>query len=105
MKQEGALALLDAARRFDPAYGTKLLTYAAPVIEAAMMDHAAQYSSSLSIPASRYNQLRRVAYLCAEGWDSSDAELVKVVCGELNVSAKTAKSLLNDYQTLFCVRQ
>ena len=28
LKQEGALALLDAAGRFDPAYGTKLLTYA-----------------------------------------------------------------------------
>ena len=105
LKQEGALALLDAARRFDSAYGTKLLTYATPAMEAAMMDHAAQYSSSLSIPISRYNQLRRVAYLCAEGCDASDAELVKVVCGELNVSAKTAKSLLNDYQTLFCVRQ
>ena len=105
LKQEAALALLDAARRFDPAYGTKLLTYATPAIEAALSDYAAQYSSSLSIPISRYNQLRRVAYLCAEGWDSSDAELVKVVCGELNVSAKTAKSLLNDYQTLFCVRQ
>ena len=32
-KQEAALALLDAAGRFDPAYGTKLLTYATPVIE------------------------------------------------------------------------
>ena len=105
LKQEGALALLDAARRFDSAYGTKLLTYATPAMEAAMMDYAAQYFSALSIPVSRYNQLRRVAYLCAEGWDSSDAELVKVVCGELNVSAKVAKSLLNDYQTLFCVRQ
>ena len=105
LKQEGALALLDAARRFDPAYGTKLLTYAAPVIEAAMMDHAAQYSSSLSIPASRYNQLRRVAHLCAEVQGTADTGLVKAVCGELNVSAKTAKSLLNDYQTLFCVRQ
>ena len=30
LKQE---ALLDAAGRFDPAYGTKLLTYATPVIE------------------------------------------------------------------------
>lgn len=105
LKQEAALALLDAARRFDPAYGTKLLTYATPAIEAALSDYAAQYSSSLSIPISRYNQLRRVAHLCAQEWDSSDAELVKVVCGELNVSAKTAKSLLNDYQTLFCVRQ
>ena len=105
LKQEGAMALLDATRRFDPICGTKLLTYAAPVIEAAMMDHAAQYSSSLSIPASRYNQLRRVAHLCAEVQGIADTGLVKAVCGELNVSAKTAKSLLNDYQTLFCVRQ
>ena len=73
LKQEAALALLDAARRFDPAYGTKLLTYATPAIEAALSDYAAQHSSSLSIPISRYNQLRRVAYLCAEGCDASDA--------------------------------
>ena len=105
LKQEGALALLDAAGRFDPAYGTKLLTYATSAIEAAMMDYAAQYSSSLSIPISRYNQLRRVAYLCAEGWDSSDAELAKVVCGELNVSTKVAGALIKEYRTLFCVRQ
>ena len=105
LKQEAALALLGAAGRFDPAYGTKLLTYATPAIEAALSDYAAQYSSSLSIPISRYNQLRRVAYLCAEGWDSSDAELVKVVCGELNVSAKVAGALIKEYRTLFCVRQ
>ena len=105
LKQEAALALLDAARRFDPAYGTKLLTYATPAIEAALSDYAAQHSSALSIPASRYNQLRRVAYLCAEVQGTADTGLVKAVCGELNVSAKTAKSLLNDYQTLFCVRQ
>mgnify|MGYP003018179408 CR=1 FL=1 len=105
LKQEAALALLDAARCFDPAYGTKMLTYATPAIEAALSDYAAQYSSALSIPASRYNQLRRVAYLCAEVQGTADTGLVKAVCGELNVSAKTAKSLLNDYQTLFCVRQ
>ncbi|WP_195615016.1 sigma factor [Intestinimonas butyriciproducens] len=105
LKQEAALALLDAAGHFDPAHGTKLLTYATPVMEAALSDYAAQYSSSLSIPISRYNQLRRVAYLCAEGWDASDAELVKVVCGELNISAKVAGALINEYRTLFCVRQ
>ena len=105
LKQEAALALLDAAGRFDPAYGIKLLTYATPAIEAALSDYAAQYSSPLSIPISRYNQLRRVAYLCAEGWDLSDAELVKVVCGELNVSAKVAGALIKEYWTLFCVRQ
>ena len=105
LKQEAALALLEAARCFDPAYETKLLTYATPAIEAALSDYAARYSSSLSIPISRYNQLRRVAYLCAEGWDSSDAELAKVVCGELNVSAKVAGALIKEYRTLFCVRQ
>ena len=105
LKQEAALALLDAAGHFDPAYGTKLLTYATPAIEAALSDYAARYSSSLSIPISRYNQLRRVAYLCAEGWDASDAELVKVVCGELDVSAKVAGALIKEYRTLFCVRQ
>lgn len=96
LKHEAALALLDAARHFDPAYGTKLLTYATPAIEAAMMDYAARYSSSLSIPISRYNQLRRVAYLCAEGWDSSDAELAKVVRGELNISVKVAGALIKE---------
>ena len=98
-------ALLDAAGRFDPAYGTKLLTHATPVMEAALSDYAAQYSSSLSIPVSRYNQLRRVAYLCAEGCDASDAELVKVVCGELNVSAKVAGALIKEYRTLCGARQ
>ena len=97
-------ALLDAAGRFDPAYGTKLLTHATPVMEAALSDYAAQYSSSLSIPVSRYNQLRRVAYLCAEGCDASDAELVKVVCGELNVSAKVAGALIKEYRTLLMQR-
>ena len=105
LKQEAALALLDAAGRFDPAYGTKLLTYATPAMEAAMSDYAAQYSSALSIPISRYNQLRRVAYLCAEGCDASDAELVKVVCGELNVSAKVAGVLIKEYRTLCGARQ
>lgn len=105
LKQEEALALLDAAKRFDPAYGTKLLTYATPMIEAAMANYAAQYSSSLAIPTSRYNQLRKVAHLCAEGQDMSETELVKATCGELNVSAKVAGALIKEYQTLFCVRQ
>ena len=105
LKQEAALALLDAAGRFDPAYGTKLLTYATPAIEAAMMDYAAQYSSSLSIPIGRYNQLRRVAYLCAEAQDASETELTKAVCEKLRVSSKAAEVLLKEYQALCRARQ
>ena len=105
LKQEAALALLDAAGRFDPAYGTKLLTYATPVMEAALSDYAAQYSSSLSIPISRYNQLRRVAYLCAEAQDASETELTKAVCEKLRVSSKAAEVLLKEYQALCRARQ
>ena len=105
LKQEAALALLDAAGHFDPAYGTKLLTYATPAIEAALSDYAARYSSSLSIPVSRYNQLRRVAHLCTEAQDASETELTKAVCEKLKVSSKAAEALLKEYRTLFCVRQ
>ena len=105
LKQEGALALLDAAGRFDPAYGTKLLTHATPMIEAAMVDYAAQNSFSLSVPASRYNQLRRVAHLCAEIQDTSETGLVKTVCEELRVSVRVAESLIKECRTLFYVRQ
>ena len=67
--------------------------------EAAMSDYAAQHSSSLSIPISRYNQLRRAAYLCAEAQDTSEAELTKAVCEKLKVSSKAAETLLKEYQT------
>ena len=105
LKQEAALALLDAAGHFDPAYGTKLLTYATPVIEAALSDYASRYAFPLSVPTSRGSQFRTVAYFCAEAQDTSEAELTKAVCGELKVSAKVAGALIKEYRTLFCVRQ
>ena len=105
LKQEAALALLDAAGRFDPAYGTKLLTYATPAIEAALSDYAARHAFSLSVPASRGSQLRTVAHLCAEAQDTSESELTKAVCEKLKVSSKAAEALLKEYRTLCCMRQ
>ena len=105
LKQEAALALLDAARRFDPAYGTKLLTYATLAIEAALSDYAAQHAFPLSVPTSCGSQLRTVAYFCAEAQDASETELTKAVCEKLKVSSKAAEALLKEYRTLFCVRQ
>ena len=105
LKQEAALALLDAAGRFDSAYGKKLLTYATPAIEAALSDYAAQHAFPLSVPTSRGSQIRTVAHRRAEAQNTSDAELVKAVCRELNVSAKVAGALIKEYRTLFCVRQ
>ena len=105
LKQEAALALLDAAERFDPAYGTKLLTYATPVMEAALSDYASRYAFPLSVPTSRGSQLRTVAHLCAEAQDASESELTKAVCEKLKISSKSAEALLKEYQTLCCTRQ
>ena len=105
LKQEAALALLDAARHFDPVYGTKLLTYATPVMEAALSDYAARYAFPLSVPTSRGSQLRTVAHLCAEAQNTSEAELTKAVCEKLKVSSKAAEALLKEYQALCRARQ
>lgn len=102
LKQEGALALLDAARRFDPSYGTKLLTYATPAIETAMRDCAAQGSFSLSFPLNRYRQLRQVAFLYAiHEQENAEEDLLTVIQEKLEVSAKVAKRLLEEYRTVF----
>ena len=105
LKQEAALALLDATGRFDPAYGTKLLTYATPAIEAALSDYASRYAFPLSVPTSRGSQLRTVTHLCAEAQDASESELTKAVCEKLKVSSKAAETLLKECQTLCCTRQ
>ena len=105
LKQEGAMALLDAAKRFDPAYGTKLLTYATPAIESAMMDYGSHGSLSLCIPPSRYHQLRKVAHVCAKAEDESESALIHAVCKELEVSPRVAADLLKEYRTLFHVWQ
>ena len=105
LKQEAALALLDAARHFDPAYGTRLLTYATPVMEAVLSDYAARYAFPLSVPTSRGSQLRTVARLCAEAQDASETELTKAVCEKLRLSSKAAEMLLKEYHALCCTRQ
>ena len=101
LKQEGALALLDAAGRFDPSMGTKLLTYATSAIETAMRDCAAQGSFSLSLPLDRYHQLRQVAFLYATHEQDAEADILTAIQEKLEVSAKVAKRLLEEYRTVF----
>ena len=75
LKQEGAIALLEAAKRFDSAFGNRFLTYATPAIQTAMLDYAAQNALPLSIPTGRYHQLRRVRRLMAEEENVPEAAL------------------------------
>ena len=101
LKQEGALALLEAAQRFEPSMGTRLLTYATPAIETAMKDCAAQSSFSLSLPLDRYYQLRQVAFLYATHEQDTEADILAVIQEKLEVSTKVAKRLLEEYHTVF----
>ena len=101
LKQESALALLDAAQRFDASMGTRLLTYATPAIETAMKDCAAQSSFSLSLPLDRYYQLRQVAFLYAAHEQDTEANLLTAIQAKLEVSVKVAKRLLEEYRTAF----
>ena len=101
LKQEGALALLEAARRFEPSMGTRLLTYATPAIETAMKDCAAQSSFSLSFPLDRYYQLRQVAFLYATHEQDTEADLLTAIQAKLEVSVKVALRLLEEYRTVF----
>ena len=101
LKQEGALALLEAARRFEPSMGTRLLTYATPAIETAMKDCPAQSSFSLSFPLDRYYQLRQVAFLYAAHEQDTEADLLTAIQAKLEVSVKVAKRLLEEYRTVF----
>ena len=105
LKQEGTMALLDAAKKFDPSYGTKLLTYATPAIESAMIDFGRCVSTTLAVPTGRYRKLRRVAHICAEAEDESEAALVHDICENLNVSKKAATELLKDYLIIYHVGQ
>lgn len=105
LKQEGALALLEAAKHFDPAYGTKLLTYATPIIQSAMADYCAHVSLAVSISSARYQQLRKVARACYEAKDDNEATVVAAVCEKIGVSEKAAGELLQEYRALFSIRQ
>ena len=102
LKQEGALALLAAAKAYDPSCGAKLLTYAAGAVRSAMLDHIAECVLPVRLPPSRYHQLRRVAHLCAAvPEEPSEAELIEQICKIESISARAARSLLLDDRAVF----
>ena len=101
LKQEGAIALLEAAKRFDSAFGNRFLTYATPAIRAAMLNYASQNALPLSIPTGRYHQLRRVRRLMGEEENVPEAALIPRIMGQLGVSQAVALGLLLECQALF----
>ncbi len=101
LKQEGAIALLDAAQSFNVEHGAQFLTYAGPVVEAAMQDYAAKNDLSVSLSPSRYYQLRKVAKVCATSDNNSDEQIISKIQKDLRVSEKVARALMVDYLMFF----
>lgn len=102
LKQEGALALLQAARQFNGQKSVRFLTYAWPIVRAAMLDHAAEATLPLRLPPSRYHQLRRVSWLLASappGMD--DTALLEWISEEMDISRRVALDLITEVRNLF----
>ena len=102
LKQEGALALIDAAKRYDAGHDAQLLTYASKAIQTAMADCIAGGALPVCIPSERFWQLRRVSEAVVDGMVSAGEEpVLQKICGDLGVSKKVARDLLAEYRTLF----
>lgn len=92
---EGNLGLLEAARRFSPAYKVKFITYAVWWIRQSIMQALARTSGALRFPIRKIrlaSKLRsfRAEKLQQEGEEPSDEELAK----ELNLSHSEVEELL-----------
>lgn len=98
------MALLSKARRFYFDVGTKLLTFATPIVQTAMLDCAAKRFSALPLPPSRYYQLRQTAFLCAVHGQVAEPDLLMTIQNKLNVSGHSARRLLEEYRTVFQIQ-
>jgi len=95
MLQEGAIALLEAARHFDPAQGVKLMSYAGHAIQQAMRECAASVSSVLSVPNQQLQVVRYAAHLAAEAPPNlTAAQIEELVSQQMKVSSEAAHRLL-----------
>lgn len=95
MLQAGAIALLEAARHFDPAQGVKLMSYAGHAIQQAMRECATSASSVLSIPNQRLRAVRYAALIAAEAPpDLTAAQVEELVSHQMKVSLEAARRLL-----------
>jgi len=101
MLQEGAIALLEAARHFDPAQGVKLMSYAGHAIQQAMRECAASVSSVLSIPNQRLRAVRYAARIVAESPpDLTVAQVEELVSQQMKVSPEVTHRLLTQGREL-----
>ena len=85
----------------DSDFQTEFLRFCVGIIRIPIAMYAAQNSLSLSVPPTRYRQLRTVAYLCAMAENASDETVLSAVSTALEVTPSVAATLLMEYHTLF----
>ena len=93
--QEGSLALMEAAERYDTSGETPFDTYSDRIIKSAMLDYIYRNATPFTMPPDRFRVLRRVARLLADGGG------VQEICGDLNVSPAVARKLILEYHETF----
>lgn len=102
LKQEAALAMLNAAERFDFSRGVKFLTYAYPIVKSAVLDYAAETTMPVRLPPARYHQIRKVSWILAVAPpDAAEPSLMALVMEQMGVSRKVALSLMSEAQSIF----
>ena len=93
--QEGSLALMEAAGRYDTSGDASFDAYSDRIIKSAMLDYIYRNATQFTMPPDRFRVLRRVARLLADGGD------VREICGDLSVSPAVARKLILEYRETF----
>lgn len=92
---EGRAAVMEAAEKFDPGRGVLFTTYALPLIRAAMVEYLAKADSPVSLPLSRYVQLRKIGK--AVSANEKEHDQLAEICQMLGVSLRVAQALRKEY--------
>ncbi len=93
--QEGSLALMEAAGRYDTSGDASFDAYSDRIIKSAMLDYIYRNATQFTMPPDRFRVLRRVARLLADGGG------VREICSDLSVSSAVARKLILEYRETF----
>lgn len=97
---EGNIGLIQAARRFDPTRGVKLITYAVWWIRQAVMHALAEQAGTVRLPLKQMGTLHKIAesyrqYTHRTGVEPGSTELGK----ELDLSPEEVETILRVYRS------
>lgn len=99
--QEGGIALLKNAGKYDPATNVKLMSFTGHAIQQAMRDCAASLGSVVSVPSSRLRQIRAARYWAVQAPNEWSREQIEAwVARKLGLLPARAQKLLAQGETL-----